>query len=117
MIQVDKTGVHVTHCCLKHGCKYGSMTKDPCPVSSGELKQEYRCEYCDDEWNDWGSPACGASGCNNPGYWRWQGKAAGAYLAMVVVSVTFYLCDAHDEWHRTEKRHYFNAKPMEKRIL
>lgn len=39
-------GVHVTHCCLKHGCKYNN--KD-CPVASGKLKQEYPCEFCDDE--------------------------------------------------------------------
>ena len=36
-------GVHVTHCCKWHGCKYG----DPdCPVFNGEVEQEYLCEYC-----------------------------------------------------------------------
>lgn len=117
MITVDKTGVHASHCCLRHGCKYGAMTKDPCPVVSGQIKQAYRCEYCDDQWQDWGSPECAATGCSKPGYWRWQGKAAGSQLAMVVIQVHFYLCDGHDEWHRTEKRHFFTAKPMEKRIL
>ena len=37
-------GVHATHCCKWHGCKYG----DPdCPVVSGEVEQEYLCEDCD----------------------------------------------------------------------
>lgn len=36
-------GVHATHCCKWHGCKYG----DPdCPVSNGEVEQEYLCEDC-----------------------------------------------------------------------
>lgn len=42
---IDNIGVHVTHCCKWHGCKYG----DPdCPVASGEIKQEYLCDYCDE---------------------------------------------------------------------
>ena len=39
----SKYGVHRTHCCIKHGCKYGD--KD-CPVVSGEIKQDYTCESC-----------------------------------------------------------------------
>jgi hypothetical protein len=36
-------GVHSSHCCKWHGCKYG----DPdCPVVTGKVKQEYLCEYC-----------------------------------------------------------------------
>lgn len=34
-------GVHETHCCKKHGCKYG---KDDCPVELGLIKQEGHCE-------------------------------------------------------------------------
>jgi len=117
MIQVDKTGVHAAHCCLIHGCKYGAMSKDPCPVQQGIIKQQYRCMYCDDDWLSWGSPQCAAAGCTRPGYWRWQGKAQGTMLALIAVQVLFCLCDGHDEWHRTEKRQYFTAKPMEKRIL
>lgn len=42
--KVDKIGVHKTHCCIIHGCKYG----DPnCPVVNGSVKQEYICEYCE----------------------------------------------------------------------
>jgi|ERR1017187_1222748 hypothetical protein len=37
-------GIHLSHCCLKHGCKYGDG--DDCPVESGEMTQEYRCEQC-----------------------------------------------------------------------
>ena len=45
-------GVHASHCCKWHGCKYG----DPdCPVANGEVGQEYLCEDCyydleDEEW-------------------------------------------------------------------
>ena len=38
-------GVHQTHCCIIHGCKYGQ--KD-CPVTNAEVKQTYLCEDCDD---------------------------------------------------------------------
>jgi len=43
---MDKSryGVHRTHCCVLHGCKYGD--KD-CPVVNGEIKQDYTCELCD----------------------------------------------------------------------
>lgn len=42
-MKVDKIGVHRTHCCKIHGCKYG----DPeCPVENGAIKQEYLCEDC-----------------------------------------------------------------------
>ena len=39
----DNAEVHKTHCCLKHGCKYG---EDDCPVASGEIDQLYDCEEC-----------------------------------------------------------------------
>lgn len=32
-----------THCCERHGCKYGY---DDCPVVMKQLEQEYPCEYC-----------------------------------------------------------------------
>jgi hypothetical protein len=45
-IPEDDWGVHRTHCCNKHGCKYG----DPdCPVEINLLKQDYPCEVCSDE--------------------------------------------------------------------
>jgi hypothetical protein len=34
---------HRTHCCKKHGCKYGDSD---CVVVLGEVKQEYPCEMC-----------------------------------------------------------------------
>jgi hypothetical protein len=41
-------GVHATHCCKWHGCKYG----DPdCPVANGEVEQEYPCEDCNKKIN------------------------------------------------------------------
>lgn len=46
MKQVDERGVHQTHCCSKHGCKYG---EDDCPVVTWEIIQECPCEYCDEE--------------------------------------------------------------------
>lgn len=36
-------GVHQTHCCVKHGCKYGDAD---CPVETGECVQDFACEYC-----------------------------------------------------------------------
>lgn len=42
----DKYGVHISHCCYIHGCKYGD--KD-CPVESGEVAQKYRCYDCTEE--------------------------------------------------------------------
>ena len=44
-IPKEKWGVHNTHCCSKHGCKYGD---EDCPVSIGISKQKYPCEYCED---------------------------------------------------------------------
>jgi hypothetical protein len=66
---MDKSewGVHESHCCELHGCKYGD---EDCPVDNGLTKQLYRCEWCveDDEYdaNDikemfevvYESPAC-----------------------------------------------------------
>jgi len=42
-MRVDKIGVHRTHCCIKHGCKYGDRD---CPVVLGKVLQEYLCEDC-----------------------------------------------------------------------
>ena len=38
-------GVHITHCCLMHGCKYND---DSCPVEDGDYAQDYPCEFCVD---------------------------------------------------------------------
>lgn len=43
MVGVDKIGVHVTHCCIVHGCKYGDRD---CPVVLGKSDQHYLCEDC-----------------------------------------------------------------------
>jgi hypothetical protein len=37
-------GVHITHCCREHGCKYGDAA---CPVAQGTAKQAYPCEFCE----------------------------------------------------------------------
>ena len=42
---VDKVGVHTSHCCSIHGCKY--CEDETCPVVQGEAEQEYPCEDCD----------------------------------------------------------------------
>ena len=39
-------GVHWTHCCILHGCKYGDRY---CPVANGEFIQRYLCQDCDDD--------------------------------------------------------------------
>jgi hypothetical protein len=36
-------GIHISHCCLFHGCKYGRKT---CPVYAGKVPQEIPCEDC-----------------------------------------------------------------------
>lgn len=41
---MDDAGVHRTHCCKYHGCKYGERD---CPVYAGTIKQEFACEQCD----------------------------------------------------------------------
>lgn len=37
-------GTHVTHCCERHGCKYGE--DETCPVVQKQNGQEYPCEDC-----------------------------------------------------------------------
>jgi hypothetical protein len=43
-IPKEKWGVHETHCCKKHGCKYGDID---CPVKLGLTVQKYECEQGD----------------------------------------------------------------------
>ena len=39
----ENWGVHQSHCCKDHGCKYG----DPyCPVINDEVIQDHPCEMC-----------------------------------------------------------------------
>jgi hypothetical protein len=45
MEKENKSTVHSTHCCKKHGCKY---CDDNCPVVLGLEPQEYRQECCDE---------------------------------------------------------------------
>lgn len=40
-----RPGVHETHCCPKHGCKYGA---DDCPVTLGLHTGNPGCELCSD---------------------------------------------------------------------
>lgn len=37
-------GVHRTHCCKRHGCKYGKA--EVCAVMQRTVVQAYLCEYC-----------------------------------------------------------------------
>jgi hypothetical protein len=40
----QEIGTHVTHCCIRHGCKYGD---GDCPVAGNRSHvQEYLCEFC-----------------------------------------------------------------------
>ncbi len=44
-----KHDVHTSHCCEKHGCKYGD---DDCPVAAKAAPQEHLCEECEqDVWS------------------------------------------------------------------
>lgn len=42
-------GTHVTHCCERHGCKYGE--DETCPVVQKKNNQEYPCEDCQNPWD------------------------------------------------------------------
>ena len=44
-MKVNNIDVHVRHCCIVHGCKFGD---DDCPVCNAEHKQKYLCEICTD---------------------------------------------------------------------
>lgn len=44
----NEAGVHVSHCCFEHGCKYGDRD---CFVVQGKVRQRYACEVCD-AWED-----------------------------------------------------------------
>jgi hypothetical protein len=39
-------GVHMGHCCTRHGCKY---LEDDCPVVAFTATQNYPCESCSEE--------------------------------------------------------------------
>lgn len=40
----NRWGVHETHCCVLHGCKY---QEEDCPVTNRLIPQQYICESCD----------------------------------------------------------------------
>jgi hypothetical protein len=46
-VTVERYGVHVEHCCVRHGCKYGD--DEDCPVESGKVQQSYPCESCTED--------------------------------------------------------------------
>ncbi len=50
-IPKEDWGVHETHCCNKHGCKYGDH--DDCPVEQDLTKGLYQCESCRWEEEDY----------------------------------------------------------------
>lgn len=45
-IPKEQWGVHETHCCEVHGCKY---SKVDCPVKIGLIAARHECEYCVDD--------------------------------------------------------------------
>ena len=50
MVDKSKWGVHASHCCKWHGCKYGEDKN--CPVVQGLIKQNYLCEWCSEDLED-----------------------------------------------------------------
>ena len=54
--QIRRLGVHRSHCCAQHGCKYGE--DNSCPVILGEVIQDHPCESCDDEQIEFAELAC-----------------------------------------------------------
>lgn len=112
-MEIDKVGVHASHCCYSHGCKYGDLD---CPVAWGTRKQEYRCEECDFAWESAGSPTCSMISCKHQGFWTWTGLDVSNRLVLGQIQVNFFLCNSHDRWHRIAG-HVYKAQPVEKRIL
>ncbi len=51
----DQIGVHRTHCCVIHGCKYGDRD---CPVKLANITQEYLCEDCTDVYDKYTGTLC-----------------------------------------------------------
>lgn len=49
-------GVHVHHCCNRHGCKYGDGAN--CPVEAKSVPGLYSCEQCDFEAESDEEDAC-----------------------------------------------------------
>lgn len=47
-VPADRVGVHETHCCARHWCKYGD---EDCPVMNGAVEgiPTEACEWCDHE--------------------------------------------------------------------
>lgn len=45
-MEKSEWGVHLTHCCALHGCKYGDHD---CPVTNALASQVYMCEECESE--------------------------------------------------------------------
>jgi len=43
---MSNIGVHTSHCCAQHGCKYFD---EKCPVVTGKVKQLYPCEDCGEQ--------------------------------------------------------------------
>lgn len=68
-------GMHRSHCCWIHGCKYGGYD---CPVTDPEIKlaQDYPCEACDDEMPGLYESAQAANDAYEAG--RRVGRAEGA---------------------------------------
>ena len=48
-IPKERWGVHETHCCVVHGCKYGDSN---CPIELGLTKQRFCCEMCEEDENE-----------------------------------------------------------------
>lgn len=48
VLDKSKYGVHETHCCVVHGCKYYD---EDCPVETGEIEQENTCMDCSDYYS------------------------------------------------------------------
>lgn len=50
MTNSNHLGIHQTHCCIIHGCKYGD---EDCPVVQKVIEQSYLCEDCEPHYNPW----------------------------------------------------------------
>lgn len=59
---------------------------------------------------------CAAGICREPGVHQWIGATNGGGLALVALTVTWWFCDEHDEWHRNEAlARTFAGQPLQPR--
>jgi hypothetical protein len=101
-------GAHPSHCCRKHGCKYGDdhypeeSDLGGCPVVDGRIDQEYRCEDCPPvDWTITLGPPQNGLGTRRPVGIIRDNKLVGYVESEALAK---QICEAmeHHEWSRRQ---------------